>query len=184
MTKKHEETQEKMFTQEQVNEIVRKRLSKSKELAVDFTERENNILEKEKSITERENLLVEKESSISERENLLIEKESSISERENLLIEKENSISERENILIEKQRHDTLKEYLMEKDYPIELLDILDSSNEENFKKTADEISTLFAYEELPLASHDHNFKVKNVFPDTNHEPKGYWPTDPRGKEE
>ena len=128
MTKKHEETQEKMFTRQQVNEIVRKRLSKSKELVT----------------------------AITERENLLIEKERSISERENLLIEKENSISERENILIEKQRHDTLKEYLMEKDYPIELLDILDSSNEENFKKTADEISTLFAYEELPLASHDH----------------------------
>ena len=95
---------EKMFTQEQVNEIIRKRLRNQKE---------NNATAEQLSIREAD--LVSRESRLS------------------------------------------CKEYLMEKGYPAELLDVLDTSDVELFKNKADKASNMFGVRNsvyvAPLAS-------------------------------
>lgn len=123
--------EEKMFTQEQVNEIVRKRLKEKKESEITSQELEARATE----------------------------------------------LDARESRL-------KCREYLMEKGYKSDLLDILDTSNAEEFVKKADAVSQLYVNSKTdvaPLASlDDFSEKSTSSFPDTTHIPKGYWPTDPR----
>lgn len=121
----------KLFTQEQVNEIIRKRLER--------------------------------------------QKESSLNEEE--LVRREKELDAREKAF-------ECKKYLSLNGYPSELLDIIDTSDVEKFKEKADKASTAFEIMDkqkyvAPLAMLD-TFKESGGFPDTTHEPKGYWATDPR----
>ena len=123
--------EEKMFTQEQVNEIVRKRLKEKKESEITSQELESRAAE----------------------------------------------LDARESRL-------KCREYLMEKGYKSDLLDIIDTSNVEEFGKKADAVSRMYGCEETdiaPLASSpdDHGSGGVSAFPDTTHVPKGYWATDP-----
>jgi len=119
--------EERLFTKEQVNEIVRKRLERHKE--------EIQTLEtRTAEVTKRENTL-------------------------------------------------KCREFLMEKDYPKELMDILDTSDVETFMKKAERACHVFGLSEkrvAPLASTEPQDYKAPGFPDTNHTPKGYWATDPR----
>ncbi len=132
-----QEPTEKLFTQEQVNEIIRKRLKDQKEA-------ENNIQE--------------------------------INIREAQLTSRENRLN--------------CREYLIEKDYPVELLDIIDTSDVKAFKDKADRASGVFESRQqnqfiAPLASTEPSMFncVKSAFENTKHQPKGYWATDPKRKE-
>lgn len=123
--------EEKMFTQEQVNEIVRKRLKEKKESEITSQELEARAAE----------------------------------------------LDARENRL-------KCREYLIEKGYRADLLDIIDTSDAEEFEKKADAVSQMYGSvgtDVAPLASLD-DFGGQSAagFPDTTHVPKGYWATDPR----
>lgn len=123
--------EEKMFTQEQVNEIIKKRLKEKKESEITSQELEARAAE----------------------------------------------LDARENRL-------KCREYLIERGYRADLLDIIDTSNAEEFGKKADAVSQLYGNTETdvaPLASLD-DFSGQSAagFPDTTHVPKGYWATDPR----
>lgn len=125
------EGKEKLFTQEQVNEIIRKRLKNQKGMEVNAQELDARAAE----------------------------------------------LGVRENRL-------NCKEYLLENGYNSVLLDIIDTTNVEEFKKKADTVSQMYESVKTnvaPLASLD-DFREKSAagFPDTTHIPKGYWATDPR----
>ena len=126
--------QEKMFTQEQVNEIVRKRLERQKEDSQDLETRTKELEAREAEFTKKEKKF-------------------------------------------------SCKEYLRDKGYPDDLLDIIDTSDVDTFKTKADHAcSVLMNSEQLvaPLASTESHFSNTSAFPtDTSHTPKGYWPTDP-----
>ena len=122
--------EEKMFTQEQVNEIIRKRLKEKKDAEINSQELDARAAE----------------------------------------------LDARESRL-------KCKEYLMEKGYKADLLDILDTSDATEFEKKADAVSQMYGSEEAdvaPLANLDGCYGSVSAFPDTTHIPKGYWPTDPR----
>ena len=128
------ETTEKLFTQEQVNEIIKKRLRNQKEAEATMQE-----------------------------------------------------VNARNAELTARERRLNCREYLMEKGYPAELLDIIDTTDVEAFKNKADRASGVFENRQrsqfvAPLASTEPIMKdeVKEAFENTKHKPKGYWPTDPR----
>ena len=117
-----------MFTQEQVNEIIKKRLGRQKEEETD----EQELKAREKELTARESKL-------------------------------------------------SCKEYLIEKGYPAELLDVIDTSDVETFKNKADKANDVYfrmqqAQNVAPLANLDNsNYDaVASAFVDTKHEPKQY----------
>ena len=125
--------EEKLFTQEQVNEIVRRRLERQKETSVDVKE------------------LEERTAALSEREKKL-----------------------------------SCREYLLEKGYNTGLMNIIDTSDFEQFKAKADEANKMFVSQQqevivAPLACTENvSFKKPASFgKDTKHKPKGYWATDP-----
>ena len=126
------EVKEKTFTQEQVNEIVRKRLEKVKGLAVEQEELDRRSGE----LTARENKL-------------------------------------------------TCKEYLLENGYPQELLEILDTSDVNKFKVSADKLNKLSGRQQEvdvpPLASLEgHYGPIERFGENIKRKPKGYWATDPK----
>ena len=132
-----QETKEKLFTQAQVNEIIKKRLKNQKEI------------------------------------------ESSLEQ-----------INARESEVAAKESRLNCREYLIEKGYPDELLDILDTSDLETFKSKAEKVNGVFESRltsqfVAPLASTEPNMynPIRSAFENTKHEPKGYVPTDPRFKE-
>lgn len=123
-----EDSKEKLFTQEQVNEIIKKRLGRQKEEETD----EQELKAREKELTARESKL-------------------------------------------------SCKEYLIEKGYPAELLDVIDTSDVETFKNKADKANNVYfrmqqAQNVAPLANLDNsNYDaVASAFVDTKHEPKQY----------
>lgn len=123
------ESGEKLFTQEQVNEIVKKRLGRQKEENANIQELEARAAQ----LTERENRL-------------------------------------------------SCREYLLDKGYPVELLEIIDTSDVSKFMEKADKSNQLFGgmnQEVAPLASTERVSGSADKFPDTTHVPKGYWATDP-----
>lgn len=122
-----EDSKEKLFTQEQVNEIIKKRLGRQKEETD-----EQELKAREKELTARESKL-------------------------------------------------SCKEYLIEKGYPAELLDVIDTSDVETFKNKADKANNVYfrmqqAQNVAPLADLDSsNYDaVASAFVDTKHEPKQY----------
>ena len=124
-----EQQQEKLFTQEQVNEIIKRRLSRQnaeKPTAEELSAREEKISAREKRLD--------------------------------------------------------CKEYLNDKDYPTDLLDILDTSDVEAFKEKADKAYALFGEKNTapPLASTEMYSGVHNtVNPFTTpqkHKPRSYPP--------
>lgn len=132
------EQKEKLFTQEQVNEIVRKRLKDRKETDINAQELDTRAAE---------------------------------------LDTQSKELNARESRL-------NCKEYLLNNGYNSELLDIIDTSDVEEFKKKADKVSQMFGkmnQDVAPLASVD-DFCGHDAagFPDTTHVPKGYWATEPR----
>jgi len=130
--------QGKMFTQEQVNEIVKKRLERQKEDNLDAQ---------------------------------------NLEERAKELEAKERDFSLRESRF-------SCREYLNEKGYPDDLLDILDTSDLKKFKEKADKTCQIFGltyYSVAPLASTEPIIKKETLGfeKDEGHKPKGYWATDP-----
>ncbi len=125
-----QEPGEKLFTQEQVNEIVKKRLERQKESNVSMQE----MTAREADLTARESRL-------------------------------------------------NCREYLLEKGYPSELLDVIDTTDVEAFKEKADKASGVFqgiyqSQNVAPLASteppmHD---AVGSAFENTKHTPKPFPP--------
>ena len=96
---------EKLFTQEQVNEIVKKRLAKVKqqegaEPPEDYSEKSTKLTEKEAELTAKENRL-------------------------------------------------NCQEYVIEKGYPKELLDTLDTTDVEKFKERADMLNGIYGKKEV-----------------------------------
>lgn len=125
-----QEPNEKMFTQEQVNEIIKKRLKGQKEIESSVQEMNTRAAE----LTARENRL-------------------------------------------------SCREYLIEKGYPAELLDIIDTSDVETFKNKADKASGVFESRQqnqfvAPLASTEPAMwdAIGASFEDTKHTPKQYPP--------
>ena len=125
-----QESSEKMFTQEQVNEMIKKRLKNQKEVEANAQEINTRAAE----LTARESRL-------------------------------------------------NCREYLMEKGYPSELLDIIDTSDVETFKNKADKASRVFkdrqsSYIEVPLASTERPMygDLSKAFENTKHEPRQYPP--------
>ena len=121
---------EKLFTQEQVNEIIRKRLKQQKENSVSTPENDARATE----LTKRENRL-------------------------------------------------NCREYLLDKGYPAELLDIIDTSDVEAFKSKADKASQVYGSRQqdtfvAPLASTEPTSynAVGSVFENKKHTPKPYPP--------
>jgi len=121
---------EKLFTQEQVNEIIKKRLGRQKENEVNTQE----IDARATDLTARENRL-------------------------------------------------SCREYLLDKGYPAELLDIIDTSDVETFKSKADKASTVYesrhkAAYVAPLASTEPSSYdvVGSAFENKKHTPKPYPP--------
>lgn len=126
--KQAEDSKEKMFTQEQVNEIIKKRLGRQKEDEADTQE----LKAREKELTARESKL-------------------------------------------------SCKEYLLEKGYPVELLDVIDTSDVETFKNKADKANNVYystqqAQNVAPLANLESgNYDaIASAFSNTKHEPKPY----------
>lgn len=117
---------EKLFTQEQVNEIIRKRLKHQKESSVSTPEMDARAAD----LTKRENRL-------------------------------------------------NCREYLFDKGYPVELLDIIDTSDVEAFKSKADTASRVYGSKQqeafvAPLASTEpsmHN-NIDSAFKNAKHTPK------------
>ena len=73
------------------------------------------------------------------------------------------------------------QEYLLEKGYPAELLNVIDTSDVEKFKNKADKANDVYfrmqqAQNVAPLASLDDcNYDaVASAFKDTKHEPKKF----------
>ena len=125
-----QEPNEKLFTQEQVNEIIKKRLKGQKEIESSVQEMNTRAAE----LTARESRL-------------------------------------------------NCREYLMEKGYPAELLDIIDTSDVESFKNKADKASGVFESRlqsqfVAPLASTEPimNDSVGSAFENTKHTPKQFPP--------
>lgn len=124
---------EKLFTQEEVNEIVKKRLNRQKVADNDVQELET----REKTLKDRENRF-------------------------------------------------SCKEYLLEKGYPAELLNVIDTTDVDNFKKKADKANDIYhsmqqASNVAPLAELEGTYDATaSAFNNTKHEPKGYWATDPK----
>ena len=123
---------EKMFTQEQVNEIIKKRLKKQKEAESSIQELDSRAAE----LTARESRL-------------------------------------------------NCREYILERGYPVELLDILDTSDVETFKSKADKANGVFESRQRsqfvsPLASVEHNpvSNMDSAFRNTKHKPKKFPPLD------
>ena len=121
--------QEALFTQEQVNEIIRKRLSKQKAETRDFTEREASLSAREKRMD--------------------------------------------------------CREYLTDQGYPVELLEIIDTSDVDEFKKRADMAYRLTGRSQVeyvaPLASLERVSgdaeSIKTVFGTPGkHKPKKFPP--------
>ena len=124
-----EDSKEKLFTQEQVNEIIKKRLGRQKEDEADVQE----LQAREKELTAREKKL-------------------------------------------------SCKEYLLEKGYPAELLDVIDTSDVETFKNKADKANNVYysmqqAQNVAPLANlESRNYDaIASAFGDTKHEPKPHY---------
>lgn len=125
-----EEKKEKMFTQEQVNEIIKKRLERQKENNVNSQELEARAAE-----------LTAKESRLD------------------------------------------CREYLINREYPVELLDLIDTSDVKMFKEKADKMGQLINRSQgvAPLANLDVFHEKADAFTtNSKHQPKGYWATDPR----
>lgn len=118
---------EKLFTQEQVNEIIKKRLERQKENNIDTQELDARAAE----------------------------------------------LNSRESRL-------NCREYLIEKGYPAELLDIIDTTDVENFKKKADRANNVyFSMQQennvAPLANLEGNYDVMaSAFENTKHEPRKF----------
>lgn len=129
-TEPTKEASEKLFTQEQVNEIIKKRLKDHKEMEV----REREVETRTSELTARESRL-------------------------------------------------NCREYLMEKGYPSELLDIIDTSDVDAFKSKADKASGVFESRQrsqfvAPLASMEPTMygEVRTAFENTKHEPRPFPP--------
>lgn len=125
-----QESTEKLFTQEQVNEIIKKRLKNQKEIESSMQEVNTRTAE----LTARENRL-------------------------------------------------SCREYLLEKGYPAELLDIIDTSDVDTFKNKADKASVVFESRQhsrfvAPLASTESIMQgnISHAFENTKHQPKQYPP--------
>lgn len=120
---------EKLFTQEQVNEIIKKRLKNQKN--IDSSMQEVNA------------------------------KVADLEARENRL---------------------SCREYLLQEGYPAELLEIIDTSDVEAFKKKADRASGVFSsrqQEVAPLASLEPSpYAGINAFENKKRKPKQYLPGD------
>lgn len=140
--------EERLFTQAEVNEIVRKRLERKK--ASDDEERKYS-----EKLEMQAQQLADFELKMDEREKQLTELQSQLAGRESLV---------------------SCKEYLHVKGYPADLIDILDTSDPEKFKTKADaavRISGAGAFAPLGSGEPTITKDVKGAFsPDFKHVPK------------
>lgn len=122
---------ERMFTQDEVNQIVKERLKR----------------EKAKPDPE------------------LSQRESAISEREHALSQRESALS--------------CREYLVQNGYPAEFMEILDTSNIDEFKKKADRAAELMVRKTAsapPLRVYEdcRGDRIASAFTNTSHRPRHY----------
>ena len=144
-------TDERLFTQAEVNEIIRKRLERKK--ASDDEEREYS-----EQLAAQAQQLADTQLKIDEREKALTELQDSLASRESLV---------------------TCKEYLHAKGYPADLINILETSDPEQFKVKADAAVRISGAGIAPLGSSEPTLtkdaNVKGAFsPDYKHTPKEY----------
>lgn len=67
-------------------------------------------------------------------------------ERSKLETASQDTLAEREAAITARENKMSCKEYIEEKGYNAKLLDILDTGNSEVFKKTVDELSSVFGF--------------------------------------
>ncbi len=118
---------ERLFTQAEVNEIVRTRLARAKNVPHEPTEAEK----REKALTERESRM-------------------------------------------------ECREYLLDRGYPRELLDIIDTSDPQNFQKKADAACSVFGSQNrrvAPLKSTEPALPKSQTFGASKHTPRQYPPS-------
>lgn len=130
---KPDESKEKLFTQEEVNNIVKKRLYERKKEKEEYSEKEKDLEDREASISLRENKI-------------------------------------------------RCHELVIEKGYPKELLEILDTSDPERFNEQAEKLAVTYKAEKQesekvypaarrnPIKSHSDT----KPFPNAKHVPKQY----------
>lgn len=136
------ERQQKLFTQEEVDTIIKKRLGRVKE--------------------ENSKELEEKQAKLSKEYET---KESTLTKQ---LEEKEYALKQREIKV-------NCKEYLIKKNYPAELIDIISAESEENFIAKVEQLITLTQKQYVaPLADYESSgIKKQDDFFNTKHKPEG-----------
>ena len=136
----NEEKSERLFTQEEVNEIIRKRLERNKDVDIAKADQIATALQ-------------------------------DLEQREAQLNELQKQVTKRENIV-------DCKEYLSSKGYSADLIDVLDTSDVEQFKEKADKtvmISNKNAFAPLGSSEPTITGSVPDAFSiNFKHKPKDY----------
>lgn len=94
------------------------------------------------------------------------------------LTQRESALTERETALLQRETAMECREYLAQRGYPAEFLEILGTSDFDSFKKKADRVAELTAPKSAsapPLRVYDGGGSaLASAFRDTSHRPRPY----------
>lgn len=139
------------------------------EITLESQETQEAAAEQEKDLTERE-----EKTFTQEEVNRIIQKRLKERKEEQKALE---DIATKTAELEQREIKLECKEYLIEKGYPKELLDIISTSEVKNFKEKADMVHALMNSKEsfvAPLASHEHYGEHAGSFEKVKHVPRKY----------